>query len=36
VRWLDAKNTVQTFTEVRANYRLRLTEGQPNVEYLLP
>lgn len=35
VRWLDAKNTVQTFTNVQANYRVRLTEGQPKVEYVL-
>lgn len=34
VRWLDAKNTVQTWTNVRANYRVRLTEQSPNVEYL--
>jgi hypothetical protein len=36
VRWLDAANTVSTFTDVRANYRVRLTEGQPKVEYVLP
>jgi hypothetical protein len=35
VRWLDAKNTVQTFKDVRSNYRIRLTEGQPDVEYVL-
>ena len=35
VRWLDAKNTVQTFTNIQSNYRVRLTEGQPNVEYVL-
>ncbi len=33
VRWLDAANTVQTFTGVEANYRVRLTEGNPQVEY---
>jgi hypothetical protein len=36
VRWLDAANTVSTFTDVRANYRVRLTEGQSKVEYVLP
>lgn len=34
VRWLDAANTVSTFTNVQTNYRVRLTEGQTGVEYL--
>jgi enediyne biosynthesis protein E4 len=34
VRWLDAANTVATFTGVEANYRIRLTEGQTGVQYL--
>ena len=34
VRWLDGKNTTQTFKDVRANYRIRITEGDPNVAYL--
>jgi enediyne biosynthesis protein E4 len=34
VRWLDAANTVSTFSNVQSNYRVRLTEGQSNVEYL--
>lgn len=34
VRWLDAANTVATFSNVRANYRIRLTEGTSKVEYL--
>lgn len=34
VRWLDAKGTVQTWTNVRSNYRVRLREGVNEVEYL--
>lgn len=34
VRWLDAANTVATYTNVLANYRVRLTEGSAQVEYL--
>ena len=36
VRWLDGANTVSSFKEVRSNYRVRLTEGQTKVEYLVP
>ncbi len=35
VRWLDATNTVATFTDVQANYRVKLTEGSSQVAYLL-
>ena len=28
VRWPDAAGTVQTFTDVRANYRVELVEGE--------
>jgi len=35
VRWLDGKKTVSTYKDVRANYRVRLTEGADGVvEYL--
>jgi len=34
VRWLDGKQTTSTFTDLRANYRVRITEGQSRVEYL--
>ena len=33
VRWLDGTNTVTTYTDVRANYRVKLTEGQSSVDY---
>jgi hypothetical protein len=33
VRWLDGTNTVSTYTDVRANYRVKLTEGQSSVDY---
>jgi enediyne biosynthesis protein E4 len=34
VRWPDAKGTTERFTDVRANYRVRLREGQSRVEYV--
>ena len=34
VRWLDGKKTVESFTDVRANYRVRITEGKGTLEYL--
>ena len=34
VRWLDGKKTVTSYNDVRANYRVRLTEGSDTVEYI--
>ena len=36
VRWADAAHTVQTFTNVHANVRLRIAEGDSNVLYATP
>jgi len=34
VRWPDAAGTVETFTDVRGNYRVRIVQGAGTVEYL--
>lgn len=34
VRWLDAANTVSTFTQVQPNYRVKLSEGNAAIEYI--
>ena len=34
VRWPDATNTVETFTDVRANYAIEITQGSGRVRYL--
>ncbi len=34
VRWPDATNTVETFTDVRANYALEITQGSGRVHYV--
>jgi hypothetical protein len=33
VRWPDAANTVESFTDVRANYRIELRQGDGRVHY---
>jgi hypothetical protein len=34
VRWPDSSNTVETFMNVRANYRLEIRQGEGTVRYL--
>jgi hypothetical protein len=34
VRWLDATNTVATYSGVQPNYRIKIVEGKKDVEYL--
>jgi hypothetical protein len=34
VRWPDAVNTVETFTDIRANYRIEIRQGEGRVRYL--
>jgi hypothetical protein len=34
VRWPDAARTVETFTDVRANYALEIVQGAGRVQYL--
>jgi hypothetical protein len=34
VRWPDAPHTVETFTDVRANYAVEITQGSGRVHYL--
>ncbi|MDI7268835.1 MAG: CRTAC1 family protein [Myxococcota bacterium] len=36
VRWPDAAGTVETFPDVRANYRVRIVQGSGRVRYELP
>lgn len=35
VRWPDAADTTETFTDVRANYAIELTQGEGTVGYLV-
>jgi hypothetical protein len=34
VRWPDAAHTVETFTDVRANYAVEIVQGTGRVHYL--
>ena len=34
VRWPNGQNTVQTFRDVRANYKLLIEEGKDEITYL--